>query len=465
MSVQEYLDKHMLSRRIEDAVNAAVRAKAADPVLYISNHMRRATPSAITKVKARKILDSRGIPTVEVDLYTNKGMYRATAASVNLDKIYDFSEAREGELGKYVGNTVSKFVKHINERIAEALIGLDPTVQSQIDRVLVDLVKEDPKSELGPNATVAVSIAACKAGAAEKEVPLSKHIADLSGQSRVQLPVPAINVINGGKRIENNIFAQDIMILPVGANTFEEAMEMVVESYSHLKAIVLEKYGQSGCSLGERDGLAPNVSDLKEALDLVKEAIDEAGFHGRIKMAVAVGVANLRDGNNHKTTFKSTVVEDLVRIYTQLCSDYSIVSIEDPFDENDWESFKQFTQLGVCQVVGDQLLISEPKHIDRAISESACNALLLKMNHLGTVTEAIELANKAKMAQWGLVVSHTRGETEDTFVADLAAGVGAGLIKAGGPCRGELLSNQLLRIEDELGEQAAYAGENWRPCP
>ncbi|XP_058099535.1 cytosolic enolase 3 isoform X2 [Magnolia sinica] len=406
MSVQEYLDKHMLSRKIEDAVNAAVRAKAPDPVLFISNHMKKAVPSAITKIKARQIFDSRGIPTVEVDLYTNKGMFRAASPSGASFGLHEAVELRDGDKGKYLGKGVSKAVKNINEKISEALIGMDPTLQSQIDQAMVDLDKTENKGELGANAILAVSIAACKAGAAEKEVPLYKHIADLSCKPGPVLPVPAITVISGGKHAGNNLAVQEIMILPIGANSFEEAMQMGSETYHHLKAVITEKYGSAGCNVGDDGGFAPNISSFTEGLDIVKEAIDRAGYNDRIKLAMDVAATDFCIGKKYDLDFKSPnksgqnfkTGEDMIEIYTQLCSDYPIVSIEDPFDKDDWELNKLFSGLGICQAVGDELLMSNPKRIERAINESACNALLLK----------------------------------------------------------------LLRIEEELGSDAVYAGESWR---
>ncbi|MQL92898.1 hypothetical protein Taro_025539 [Colocasia esculenta] len=417
MSVQEYLDKHLLARKIEDAVNAAVRAKAPDPVLFISNHMKRVVPSAITKIKARQILDSRGIPTVEVDLYTHKGMFRAASPSGASAKIYEAAELRDGDKGKYLGNGVSKAVKNINEKIAEAL------------------------------------------------VPLYKHLADLSGQSGLILPVPAITMISGGKHAGNNLAVQEVMILPIGANTFEEAMQMGSETYHHLKAIIMDRYGSIGCNVGEDGGLAPNISSFREGLDLVKEAIERAGYNGRIKMAMDVAATDFCIGKKYDLDFKSPnksgqnfkTGEDMTEMYSQLCADYPLVSIEDPFDKDDWEHTKAFTDLGVCQVVGDNLLTSDPKRIERAIHEASCNGLLLKVNQVGTITEVIEVVKQAKDAHWGVIVSHRCGETEDSFIADLAVGLATGQIKAGAPCRGERVVkyNQLLRIEEELGEQAA----------
>ncbi|EEF41858.1 enolase, putative [Ricinus communis] len=467
MSVQEYLDKHMLSRKIEDAVNAAVRAKAPDPVLFISNHMRKAVPSVITKIKARQILDSRGIPTVEVDLFTNKGMFRASTPSGDVTGMYEATELRDGDKGTYLGNSVTRAVKNVNEKISEALIGMDPTLQSQIDQAMIDLDRTEKKGELGANAILAVSIAACKAGAAEKEVPLYKHIADLSGKTNLTVPVPAFTVISG---VTGHM--REIMILPVAANRFSEALQIGSETYYHLKAVITEKYGEHGCNVGEDGGFAPNISSVHEALDLVKEAISRTGYNDRIKIAIDVAATAFCTGTKYDLDFKSPnrsgqnfkSGEDMIEMYQTLCADYPIVSIEDPFDKEDWVHIKNFSSLGLCQVVGDRLLMSNPKRIERAIHESTCNALLLKINQIGTVTEALEVVKLAKDAHWGVVVSHRSGETDDSFIADLSVGLATGQIKAGAPCRGERLAkyNQLLRIEEELGDQVIYAGEDWR---
>lgn len=472
MSVQEYLDKHMLSRKIEDAVNAAVRAKTPDPVLFISNHMRKVVPSVITKIKGRQILDSRGIPTVEVDLFTNKGSFRASVPSGHVTGMYEAVELRDGDKGMYLGNSVTRAVKNINEKISEALIGMDPTLQSQIDQAMIDLDKTEKKGQLGANAMLAVSIAACKAGAAEKEIPLYKHISDLSGKTNPTLPVPAFTVISGGKHAGNNLAIQEIMILPIGASRFEEALQMGSETYHHLKAVIKEKYGEQGCNVGEDGGFSPNLSSVQEGLNLVKEAISRTGYGEKIKMAINVAATTFCIGtkydldykfeNKSGQNFKSG--DDMIKMYEELCAAYPIVSIEDPFDKEDWEHVKRLSDLGLCQVVGDALLMSNHKRIERAIHESSCTALLLKVNQIGTVTEALEVVKLAKDAHWGVVVSHRSGETEDSFIADLSVGLAMGQIKTGAPCRGERLAkyNQLLRIEEELGDQAVYAGEDWR---
>ncbi|XP_041992723.1 cytosolic enolase 3-like isoform X2 [Salvia splendens] len=390
MSVQEYLDKHTLSRKIEDAVNAAVRAKTPDPVLFISNHLKKSVTSVITNLKARQILDSRGIPTVEVDLHTNKGVFRASAPSGSTYGMYEAVELRDGDKGMYLGNSVSRAVKNVNEKISEALIGMDPTLQAQIDQAMIDLDKTDKKGELGANAILAVSMAACRAGAAEKEVPLYKHIADLAGKTRYHLPVPAFTLIGGGDHAGNNLAIQEIMILPVGAKKFEEALQMGAETYHHLKAVITEKYGSHGCNVGEDGGFAPDIASLKEGLDFVKEAIGRTGYNEKIKIAIGVGATEFCIGTkydlDHKISnrsgqnFKSG--EDMIDMYRGLCEAYPIVSIGDPFDKEDWEHSKYFSSLGICQVVGDDLLMSNPKRIERAVQEAACNALLLKFRSI-----------------------------------------------------------------------------------
>jgi enolase len=304
------------------------------------------------------------------------------------------------------------------------------------------------------------------------QVPLYKHIADLVGKSAATIPVPAITVINGGKHAGNGLPIQEIMILPVGAKNFEEAMQMGSETYHHLKDIILEKYGAESCNIGDHGGFAPNISSISEGLDLVIAAIERAGYNGRIKLAIDVAATDFCVGKKYDLEFKSTkksgqnfkTADDMIEIYSQLCSEYPLVSIEQPFDKDDWEHSKKLTTLELCQVAGDDLLMSDPERIKRAVNEYTCNALVLKVNQVGTVTEAIEVAKQAKDAHWGVMVSHRSGDTEDSFIADLAVGAAAGQIKAGAPCRGECLTkyNQLLRIEEELGSEGVYAGENWR---
>uniref|UniRef100_A0A0E0CYH6 phosphopyruvate hydratase n=1 Tax=Oryza meridionalis TaxID=40149 RepID=A0A0E0CYH6_9ORYZ len=479
MSVQEYLEKHLLSRKIEEAVNAAVRAKAPDPVLFISNHMRRAAPAVITSVRARQILDGRGEPAVEVSLHTNKAVHRASAAAADAPEGAAADAVRDAEKRKLLARAVADAVRVINDKVSEALVGMDPQQQSQIDQAIMDLDKAHHKAEIGVNSMLAVSIAACKAGAAEKEVPLYKHIAELVGKSATTLPIPAITVINGGTHAGNSLPIQEIMILPVGAKNFEEAMQMGSETYHHLKDIILEKYGSNSCNIGDDGGFAPNISrQWNYAIQYCWSAINLVAYINRttlnhrsreLEQQLECVVCY---GNKYDMEFKFAeksgqgfkTADDLIEIYSQLCSEYPLVSIEQPFDKDDWEHSKKFTTLELCQVVGDDLLMSDPERIKRAVNEYTCNALVLKANQVGTVTEAIEVVRQAKDAHWGVMVSHRSGDTDDSFIADLAVGAAVGQIKAGAPCRGECLSkyNQLLRIEEELGSDGVYAGENWR---
>ncbi|EFJ36248.1 hypothetical protein SELMODRAFT_165356 [Selaginella moellendorffii] len=474
MSVQEYLEKHKLSQRIEDAVNAAVRAKSPDPVLHISRHLLKATAAAITKVRARQIYDSRGNPTVEVDLYTNKGMFRAAVPSGASTGIYEAVELRDGDKEKYMGKGVLKAVQNVNERISAVLVGMDPTKQEELDAAMMKLDGTDNKGELGANAILAVSLAACKAGAAEKEIPLYQHIADLGGNQKLVLPVPAFNIINGGSHAGNKLAMQEFMILPVGAETFAEAMRMGSEVYHHLKNVIKAKYGIDACNVGDEGGFAPNITSSKEGLDLIKEAIEKAGFTGKIKIGMDVAASEFHTSDhqydldfktpNNSGAEKRTGAQ-MIDMYKEFCTEYPVISIEDPFDQDDWENTKTLTGLNICQVVGDDLLVTNPKRVAKAIEDKTCNALLLKVNQIGTVTESIQAVNMAKAASWGVMASHRSGETEDSFIADLAVGLSTGQIKTGAPCRSERLAkyNQLMRIEEELGPKAVYAGANWRP--
>ncbi|XP_024392740.1 uncharacterized protein [Physcomitrium patens] len=474
MSVQEYLEKHKLSSRIEDAVNAAVRAKSPDPVIFIADHLRKAVPGVITKVHARQIIDSRGNPTVEVDVWTGKGMFRAAVPSGASTGVHEAVELRDGDKNVYMGKGVLKAVANVNDKIQPAILGMDPREQAKIDRTMMELDKTENKGSLGANAILAVSMAVCKAGACEKGVPLYQHIADLAENTRLVLPVPAFNIINGGSHAGNKLAMQEFMILPVGAPSFSEAMRYGTEVYHHLKAVIKAKYGIDACNVGDEGGFAPSIASNKEGLDLVKMAIEKAGYSGVVKIGMDVAASefytsdkkydlDFKTPNNSGADVKSG--DEMIAMYQSFCKDYPIISIEDPFEQDDWENTKKLTDLKICQVVGDDTLVTNPKRVAKAIEEHTCNALLLKVNQIGTITEAIEAVNMSKKAGWGIMASHRSGETEDSFIADLAVGLSTGQIKTGAPCRSERLAkyNQLLRIEEELGDKAAYAGENWRP--
>ena len=374
---------------------------------------------------------------------------------------------------RWMGKGVTKAVENVNTIIAPALLGKDPTDQKAIDDLMIELDGTKNKGKLGANAILAVSMAVSKAGAAEKGVPLYKHISDLAGNAKLVLPVPAFNVINGGSHAGNKLAMQEFMILPVGAESFAEAMRMGSEVYHNLKSVIKAKYGQDACNVGDEGGFAPNIQANPEGLELLKVAIENAGYTGKIKIGMDVAAAefytedkmydlDFKTENNDGSMKKSG--EEMIEMYKEFCAEYPIVSIEDPFDQDDFENTGILTGSGVCQVVGDDLLVTNPERVATAIEAKACNALLLKVNQIGSISEAIEAVRMSKKAGWGVMASHRSGETEDSYIADLAVGLATGQIKTGAPCRSERLSkyNQLLRIEEELGADAKYAGEDYR---
>lgn len=437
---------------------------------------RAMSPPVITNVKGRQLLDSRGNPTVEAEVTTYKGTFRAIVPSGASTGVYEAVELRDGE-GAFLGKGVNKAVENINTVIAPALQGLNPVNQGEIDDLMKELDGTEDKGKLGANAILAVSMAVCKAGAEEKRVPLYQHIADLAGNRQLVLPVPAFNIINGGSHAGNALAMQEFMVLPTGADTFSEAMRMGAECYHHLKKVIKEKYGPDACNVGDEGGFAPNILSNSEGLELVVEAIEKAGYTGKIKIGMDVAASEFfdkegnegagaydlnwkakeNDGSGQKTG------EEMVAVYEEFCANYPVISIEDPFDQDDFENTAALTAKGICQVVGDDLLVTNPARIASAIKGEACNALLLKVNQIGTVTESIEAVRMAKKAGWGVMASHRSGETEDTFIADLAVGLSTGQIKSGAPCRSERLAkyNQIMRIEEELGGRAVYAGEGY----
>jgi len=427
----------------------------------------------IQSIHAREILDSRGNPTVEVDLTTENGLFRAAVPSGASTGIYEALELRDGDKGRYLGKGVLKAVKNVNETIAPKLLGLDPTKQQEIDNLMLQLDGTDTKSNLGANAILGVSLAVARAGAAAKKVPLYKHLADLAGNTELVLPVPAFNVINGGSHAGNGLAMQEFMILPVGASSFREALRMGAEVYHNLKAVIKEKYGQDATNVGDEGGFAPNIRDSTEGLHLLTRAIEKAGLTGKVKLGMDVAASEFfTEDKKYNLDFKSKTPDptqiissdQLTEVYQKFVHDFPIVSIEDPFDQDDWDAYAKLTSNTSIQIVGDDLLVTNPKRIKEAVTKKACNALLLKVNQIGSVSESIEAARLAKEAGWGVMVSHRSGETEDTFIADLVVGLRTGQIKTGAPCRSERNAkyNQLLRIEEELGSHAKYAGEHFR---
>lgn len=440
--------------------------------------------SKITALRAREIFDSRGNPTVEVDLCTEDALFRAAVPSGASTGIYEALELRDQDKGRLLGKGVLKAVSNVNDIIAPKLIGMDVREQTKIDKVMVEELDGSKnewgwsKAKLGANAILAVSMAVCRAGAAASEMPLYQYIAQLAGKpmDRFVMPVPSFNVINGGSHAGNRLACQEFMILPTGASSFKEAMCIGCEIYHTLKSVIKKKYGQDACNVGDEGGFAPSVQDNVEALDVLMEAIKKSGHEAKVKIGTDVAASEFYDAKTklYDLDFKNPdsppemkkTAAQLIDYYKSWLGKYPFVSIEDPFDQDDWDAYKMFMDaVGKDQqIVGDDLLVTNPNRIRKALEVGACNALLLKVNQIGSLTEAIEAAVMSMNAGWGVMVSHRSGETEDSFIADLVVGLRTGEIKTGAPCRSERLAkyNQLIRIEEELGYLCSYAGEKFR---
>ncbi|KAI8645701.1 enolase [Parasitella parasitica] len=430
----------------------------------------------ITRVHARQIFDSRGNPTVEVEVFTAKGVYRADVPSGASTGIHEALELRDKSKAGYMGKGVLEAVNNVVDIIGPALVksGLNVADQKAIDKFLLELDGTANKSKFGANALLGISLAVAKAGAGEKNVPLYVHFADLAGSKRpFVLPVPSFNVINGGEHAGNKLAMQEFMIMPTGAKSFAEAMKIGTEVYHHLKNVIKEKYGQDATNVGDEGGFAPNIQDSGEGLDLLVAAIEKAGYTGKVKIAMDCAASEFYIDGKYDLDFKNpnanpeerVTGQQLAELYKTFAEKYPIVSIEDAFDQDDWENWAHLLESSKFQLVGDDLTVTNPKRIAMAVEKKACNALLLKVNQIGTITESIQAALDSQAAGWGVMVSHRSGETEDHTIADLVVGLRTGQIKTGAPCRSERLSkyNQLLRIEEELGEgNYIYAGENFR---
>jgi|EP00927_Polykrikos_kofoidii_P039664 enolase len=439
----------------------------------------------IRQLKAREILDSRGNPTIEVDLATDKGLFRAAVPSGASTGIYEALELRDKDANRYLGKGVLTAVKNVNEIIAPKLFGKNVMEQNELDKMMYEELDGTQnewgwcKEKLGANAILAVSMAICRAAAACKNQTLYHRIAELAGKptDKFVLPVPAFNVINGGSHAGNGLACQEFMILPVGASSFREALQIGAEVYHTLKKVIKEKYGQDACNVGDEGGFAPCVTENEEALDVLMAALEKSGHKDKVRLGTDVAASEFYDGDQKKYDLfwkdekkKGSALMDseaLSAYYRRWCEKYPLVSIEDPFDQDDWDAYRPFTATvgELVQVVGDDLLVTNPKRITKAMEgTAACNALLLKVNQIGSISEAVDACKMCQEAGWGVMVSHRSGETEDVFIADLSVGLRAGQIKTGAPCRSERNAkyNQLLRIEEELGDRATYAGVNFR---
>lgn len=427
--------------------------------------------SKILSVHARQIYDSRGNPTVEVDLKTEKGLFRSGVPSGASTGIFEACELRDGDKSVHMGKGVLKAVANVNDIIAPKIIGMDVCDQAGMDKFLIELDGTANKTKLGANAILGVSMAVCRAAAAYKDLPLYRYVAEISGNTKLSLPLPCFNVINGGSHAGNRLAMQEFMICPTGATNFTEAMRMASETYHNLKKVITEKFGQDATNVGDEGGFAPNIQNNQEGLELIVEAIKRAGYTGKIEICMDVAASEFYEEDSKKYNLGKKAEkpellsgDELVDLYDDWTQKFPIWSIEDPFDQQDWETYaKMEAKLGGrIQIVGDDLLVTNPKRIAEAIEKKACNALLLKVNQIGTVSEAIKAAQMCREKQWGVMVSHRSGETEDAFIADLVVGLGCGQIKTGAPCRSERLAkyNQLMRIEEELGAEACFPGKS-----
>ncbi|KAI9344128.1 enolase [Pilaira anomala] len=432
--------------------------------------------STVTAVHARQIFDSRGNPTVEVEVTTAKGVFRAAVPSGASTGVHEAVELRDGDKDAYMGKGVLKAVANVIKVIGPALIEskIAVTEQKAVDEFLINLDGTENKGKLGANAILGVSLAVAKAAAGDKGVPLYVHFADLAGSKKpFVMPVPAFNVINGGSHAGNKLAMQEFMILPTGAKSFKEAMKIGSEVYHHLQKVIKGKYGLDATNVGDEGGFAPNIQKNEEGLELLVQAIEKAGYTGKVKIGMDCAASEFYKEGKYDLDFKNPNSDkskwldgkELTALYNSFAEKYPIVSIEDAFDQDDWSAWSHLAAESEFQLVGDDLLVTNPKRIVTAIEKKACNALLLKVNQIGTVTESIQAALDSQNAGWGVMVSHRSGETEDTTIADLVVGLRTGQIKTGAPCRSERLAkyNQLLRIEEELGEgNSIYAGENFR---
>lgn len=421
--------------------------------------------AVIEGIGAREILDSRGNPTVEVEVVLEDGTAaRASVPSGASTGAFEAVERRDGDKGRYLGKGVQDAVDAVVEQIAPELIGEEADDQRYIDQAMIDLDGTPNKGKLGANAILGVSLAVAKAAAKYADLPLYKY---LGGPNAHVLPVPMMNILNGGSHADSNVDIQEFMIAPLGAPSFREALRWGAEVYHTLKGVVKDRGLSTG--LGDEGGFAPNLDSNAEALDLIVSAIEKAGFKPGEDVALALDVASsefFKDGL-YQFEGEGRSTEYMVEYYEKLISNYPLVSIEDPLDEDEWDAWKALTAEigGRVQLVGDDLFVTNPARLKKGIELGAANALLVKVNQIGSLTETLDAMELAQRHEYRCMVSHRSGETEDVTIADLAVATNAGQIKTGAPARSERVAkyNQLLRIEEELGDAAVYAGKSAFP--
>ena len=420
--------------------------------------------AVITDVYAREIMDSRGNPTVEVEVYLEDGTIgRAAVPSGASTGQFEAVELRDSESSRYLGKGVLQAVANVNDIIGPAILGFDASEQVAIDRIMIELDGTPNKAKLGANAILGVSMAVARAAAESYDLPLFQY---LGGTNAKELPVPMMNILNGGAHADNNVDIQEFMIMPIGATSFMEALRYCAEVYHTLKSVLKGKGLATG--VGDEGGFAPNLGSNEEALQVIAEAVEKAGLTVGKDIVFAIDAASsefYKDGKYHLAgEGKVKTAAEMVEYYAELCEKYPIYSIEDGLAEEDWEGWKLLTdRLGkIVQLVGDDLFVTNTERLSRGIKEDTANAILIKVNQIGTLTETFDAIEMAKRAGYTAVISHRSGETEDSTIADIAVAVNAGQIKTGAPARSERVAkyNQLLRIEDMLAETAQYRGSD-----
>lgn len=420
--------------------------------------------TTISDVYARQVLDSRGNPTVEVEVYLESGARgRAIVPSGASTGAHEAVELRDGDKAVYLGKGVQQAVNNVNDVIAEEIIGMDALDQVEVDETLIRLDGTPNKSKLGANAILGVSMAVARAASDALGIPLYQYLGGFNGKT---LPVPMMNILNGGQHADNNVDFQEFMIMPVGADSFSEALRMGVEVFHHLKAVLHTK--GLNTAVGDEGGFAPNLGSNEEALQVIMEAITKAGYQPGEDIFLALDVASTEFYKDGKYVLAGEGVtrtaEEMIHFYEELCQKYPIISIEDGLAEDDWAGWEQLTaRLGKkVQLVGDDLFVTNTERLSQGIKQGVANSILVKVNQIGTLTETFDAIEMAKRAGYTAVISHRSGETEDTTIADIAVATNAGQIKTGAPSRTDRVAkyNQLLRIEDELGFSGIYGGRD-----
>jgi enolase len=418
----------------------------------------------IIDIKAREVLDSRGNPTIETEIITGEGYGSAivpSGASTGKNEALELRDKNQ----RYGGKGVLNAVRNVNETITPLLIGMDIRKQREIDRIMIEEDGTENKSNLGANSILSVSLAAARCAADTLNLPLYQYI---GGLNTYVLPVPMMNVINGGEHAGNELDFQEFMIMPVGAKSFSEALRICAEIYHHMKKIIAKKYGKSSTNVGDEGGYAPPMKEISEPLEVIMSTIEELSYKDSVKIALDTASSTFYDEKSkmYNAMGKKMDSGELIDLFADVSSKYPIVSIEDPMAEDDFDGFVEITRkLGKkIQIVGDDIFVTNKNILSTGIKKGACNSLLLKVNQIGSLTEAIDTASMAYRNGYSVVVSHRSGETEDTMIADLAVGISSGQIKTGAPSRSERCAkyNRLLRIEEYMGQSAVYAGKNFR---